>query len=58
MCQGLKLPTNIPLHFVAVWQMGAERQSDKMASDTDMHRMQRCVAEFLYVEKMAFSDIH
>ena len=29
--QGLKLPTNIPLHFVAVRQMVAERQSDMEA---------------------------
>ena len=30
--QRLNLPTNILLHFVAMWQMAAEWQSDKMTS--------------------------
>jgi len=41
------LPTSIPLHFVAVGQMAAEGQSDKMASDMEAHMKQRCVIEFL-----------
>ena len=30
----LNLPTNIPLHFVAVQQMAVERQHDKIEFDT------------------------
>lgn len=33
----LKLPINIPLFFVAMRQMVAERQSHRMASDMEMH---------------------
>jgi len=47
----LKLPTNIPLHFVAMWQMAAEGQSDKMVFDMDVHMKQRCVIEVLHAEK-------
>jgi len=38
--------------------MTAEGQSDKMASDMDVHMKQRCVIEFLHVEKIASNDIH
>ena len=54
----MNLPTNIPLHFVAVWQMAAEGQSDKMASDKEVHMKQRCVIKFLHEEKIAPTDIH
>ena len=36
----------------------AERQSGRMASDMEAHMKQRCVTEFLHVEKMAPTDIH
>jgi len=49
---------NIPLHFVAIRQMAAEGQSDRMASDTEVQMNQRYVIEFLHVEKMAPFDIH
>jgi len=49
---------NILLHVVAVWQMAAEGQSDKMVSDMDMHLKQMCVSEFLHVENMAPPGIH
>ena len=32
----LNLPNNFPLHVVAVWQMAAEGQSDRIASDMEM----------------------
>jgi len=35
-------PTSIPLNFVAVWQMTAEGQSDKMTSDVEVSMKQRC----------------
>ena len=54
----LNLPTSILLHFVAVWQMAAEGQSDTMASDMEVCMKQRCVTEFLHVEKMSPTDIH
>ena len=54
----LNLPANIPLNFVAVRQMRAERQSDKMASDMEVRMKQTCVAEFLHAEKIAPNDIH
>ena len=53
----LNLPADIPLNFVTVRQMTAEGQSDKMASDTEMHMKQRCVIEFLHAEKIAPNDI-
>ena len=40
----LNLPANIPLYFVAVRQMTAEGQSDKMASDMEVLTKQRCVS--------------
>lgn len=38
--------------------MAAERQSDILVPDMKLHMKQRCVTEFLHVEKMAASDIH
>ena len=38
--------------------MEAERQSDKMASDTEVQMEQLCGTEFLHVEKNASIDIH
>jgi len=54
----LNLPTNIPLHVVAVWQKAAEGQSDPMVSDMEVHMEQRCVIEFLHGDKMASLDIY
>ena len=42
---------SIPLHFVAMWLMAAEGQSDTVTSDMEVHMKQRCVTEFLLVEK-------
>ena len=55
---------NISLHFVAVWQMVAKMQSDKMVSDMEMKMKQRWVTEFLHAEKIKIkkknvpTDIH
>ena len=39
--------------------MKAEGQSDKMPSEMEVHMKQRCVSEFIHVEKkIASSDIH
>ena len=38
--------------------MAAEGQSDKMASDMEVHMKQRCATDFLHAEKMAYKDIH
>ena len=38
--------------------MAAEGQSDRMASDMEVHLKQRCGIECLHVEKMAPTDIH
>ena len=54
----LNLPTSIPLYFVAVWQITAERQSDKMSSDMKVCMKQRFVTEFLHEEKISPTDIH
>ena len=35
----------------AMWQMAAEEQSDKMASDMEVHMKQKYMAEFLHTEK-------
>ena len=56
--QKLNLPSNIPFHFVAMRQMAAEGQSDTKASDMEVQMKQRCGIEFLYVEKMAPTDVH
>ena len=54
----MNLPAIIPLNFVAVQQMTAEGQSNKMASDMEVRMKQRCVIEFLHAEKIAANDIH
>jgi len=54
----LNLPTNIPLHFVAVRQMAAEGQFDIMVSDMEVRMKKRGITEFLHVEKIASADIH
>ena len=54
----VKLHTNIPFQFVAKWEVAAEGQSDKMASDAKVHVKQRYVTEFLHAEKLAPTDIH
>ena len=46
------------IHSVDVWQVGAERQSDKMASDSEVWMKQSGVAKLLHVEKIAPIDIH
>ena len=46
------LPTNILLHFAAVWQMAAEGQSDKMTSDMGMQMSQRGGILFFQAEKL------
>ena len=51
----LILPTNIPFHFVAVWQMAAEGHSNKTASGMEVWMRQRSISEFLYAEK---NDTH
>ena len=38
--------------------MAAEGQSDRMAPDMEVYMKQRCVTEFLHVEKIAPIDIH
>ena len=55
----MNLPTNIPLHFVAMKQKAAEGQSDKMAPDMEVCMKHRCVIELLRVEKMVpLTHIH
>ena len=54
----MNLPANIPLHFVVMWQMAAEVQSDTVTSDMEVHMKQRCVTEFLYAEETEPTDIH
>ena len=39
-----------------MWQMAAEGQFDRMASDMEVHVKQRCGTEFFHVEKMAATD--
>ena len=38
--------------------MAAERQSDMMACDMEVHMKQRCVTEFFHAETIASTDIH
>ena len=49
---------SILLYLVAVRQMAAEGQSDKMASDVEMYMKKRYGIEFFRVEKIAPTDIH
>ena len=51
-CRGWTFPHNIPLKFIALGQLAAERQSDWMVSDTEMCMKQRCGTEFLHAEKI------
>ena len=45
--------------FFAMWQMAAEWQSDKTASDMEVRMKQRSVIEFLHApKKMAPTDIY
>ena len=46
------------LRAVAMKQMAAEGQSDRMLSDMGVHMEQRYGTEFLHAEKMAPMDIH
>jgi len=55
----LNLPTNIPLHIVAMQLMVAEGQSDKVTSDIGVWMKSRCGCEFLHVKELqplAFTD--
>ena len=45
-------------YSIAVCQMTAKGQCDKMASDMKVCMKQRCAIEFLHVEKIAPTDIH
>ena len=54
----LNLPTNIWLHFVAMWHMAAKGQSDKVTSDAELQMKQRCVIWFHHEENMAPINIH
>ena len=38
--------------------MAAEGQSDRMACDKELHKKQKCITEFLHVEKNSPTDIH
>jgi len=44
-------PSYIALNFVAVWQITAEGQSDRMVSDMEERMKQRCGTEFLHPKK-------
>ena len=54
----LNRPNGIVFHFVAMRQMAAQGQSDRMVSEMEVWMKQRCVTEFLHVEKIAPIDIH
>ena len=56
--QRLNLPTWILLHAVAVQQMAAKGQSDRMAFNMEVWIEQLCVTEFFHPGKMARTDIH
>ena len=45
-------------YSVAMQQMAAEGQSDKMVSDMEVQMKQRCVSAFFCAEKMALADVH
>lgn len=47
----MNLPANVALHFIAMQQTEVEKQSNKVASDMEVSMKQRCVTEFLHVEK-------
>jgi len=50
--------TNTLSLVVAMWQMAAEEQPNKMVSDMEVHMKQKCVLHFLHMEEMAPTDIH
>jgi len=54
----MNLPTNIPLHVVAMRQMAAEGQSGKKVSDMEVLMEQGCVTEFLCSEEKRQTDTH
>jgi len=56
--QGLNLPTSIPSHLVAMWQMAAEGHSDAMVCDMEVRVEQRCATEFRHAAKVARVGIH
>jgi len=56
--RGWTFPLSIPFHFVAVWQMTAEGQPNKVVPDMKVCMKQRYVTEFLYAEKMVPTDVH
>ena len=45
-------PISYYIPFVAMWQMAAEGQSDKMASDMEVHMEQKCGTEFLHSDQI------
>lgn len=47
----MNLPAKIPLRFLAVRQIAAERQSCNMASDVEVLLEQMCATEFIHAEK-------
>jgi len=47
----LNLPDGIPLHFVAMQQITAEGQSDKITSNMELHMKQRCGVESMQIQK-------
>jgi len=54
----VELPTNIPLHVVAMHRMAEEVQSERMASHIEVHMEQGCVAKLFHVERMAPTVIY
>ena len=52
------LSFNIPLHFLAMWQIAAQGQSDTVVSDMEVCVKQRYGTEFLHAEIIAHTDIH
>ena len=54
----LEPAASISLRLVAVRQMAAEGQSDKMEPDMEMCMKSRSGTEFFHTENMALIDIH
>lgn len=46
-----RIPTDIPLHFPAMWQMAAKGQPNKMTTDVGVQMKRRCVNEFLHEDE-------
>ena len=53
----VEVEPSLQWHFVAMWQMAAEGQSDKMPSDMEVQMKQMCGTE-LHAEKVAHVDVH